>query len=1077
MKIYNNADELILDIVVNDNSYRNRAIMSDHNLTLYYSLPEHVEIPVGAYCEFEGERYTLMRPEHLKMKHTRLFDYTVVFSSHQDKAKIWKFRNPVDGRLKFQLTAKPKEHLQMLVDNMNRRDSGWTVGECIEDVETLISYDHDYCWDALTKQASTFKTEFEIVGKRVSLHKVEYNKSHPLPLSYGRGNGFKSGVGRSNSGEALPTEILFVQGGDRNIDRSKYPVEETLRATSSGCLLLPVGQTIGYDGEHFEDEDGYNSDNARHYAVDDLGLSIRNIDKDLSSHAEDSLDRSEDYPKRVGAISSVEVVDKDKNLYDFIDASIPEELNYEDYLIGEEQMTVIFQDGMLAGREFDVKYYHKPKTINGKNKAGRRFEIVPQEIDGIMMPGGDFVPRKGNKYAVFNIMLPGSYIRNDSDKSGASWDMFRAAVKHLFDNEQQKFSFTGELDGIWAKKDWINVGGRIRLGGFVRFTSEQFEREGVLVRITSIKDYVNNPHSPKIELSNETVSGSVSSTLKELKSTEVVIDENHRAALQFTKRRFRDAKETIEMIEAALSDNFTSRINPIAVETMSMLVGDESLQYVFTKTDSSNEVVHHSVNYTQETKVLSVGTSYLKHMTIGINSLKQNHQSSEYRRWTVAEYTSPALTEVDKSYYLYAKVSETGNSGTFTLEEEAKKMNPGDGFYYLLVGILNSEYNGERSFATLYGFTEILPGRITTDQIVSNDGQTYFNLLLGEIGGKMKFKAGTSGLENVDGYGDLTDSIQGAKDDVARLGETIIDGGYIRTNLINVDELIARHVIAGIVGGQRIELDPETKKILVVSQDGTTTVFEGNQYATPITSLFGEASGNIGITKGSGSIAASTSSTSRWEVLSSTFQTATPVEVTVNGYLQASASCARNPSADSSSGGSHSVQLNSASIILQYYIRTYDSAACTKCIDSTLIASIGANADGMATIHGTYPNLSQSKQLEVTNAKTVIPVGGHHRLELRIVQNAINGQSSGAYGYVSGKNNSKATSGSYSADYYVSRFFNNGFLLGTRSNNYILAYKNGSSMEFIMENNGHGFKFSSAGLQYKKNGGSWTSLV
>ena len=1077
MKIYNNADELILDIVVNDNSYRNRAIMSDHNLTLYYSLPEHVEIPVGAYCEFEGERYTLMRPEHLKMKHTRLFDYTVVFSSHQDKAKIWKFRNPVDGRLKFQLTAKPKEHLQMLVDNMNRRDSGWTVGECIEDVETLISYDHDYCWDALTKQASTFKTEFEIVGKRVSLHKVEYNKSHPLPLSYGRGNGFKSGVGRSNSGEALPTEILFVQGGDRNIDRSKYPVEETLRATSSGCLLLPVGQTIGYDGEHFEDEDGYNSDNARHYAVDDLGLSIRNIDKDFSSHAEDSLDRSEDYPKRVGEISSVEVVDKDKNLYDFIDTSIPEELNYEDYLIGEEQMTVIFQDGMLAGREFDVKYYHKPKTINGKNKAGRRFEIVPQEIDGIMMPGGDFVPRKGNKYAVFNIMLPGSYIRNDSDKSGASWDMFRAAVKHLFDNEQQKFSFTGELDGIWAKKDWINVGGRIRLGGFVRFTSEQFEREGVLVRITSIKDYVNNPHSPKIELSNETVSGSVSSTLKELKSTEVVIDENHRAALQFTKRRFRDAKETIEMIEAALYDNFTSRINPIAVETMSMLVGDESLQYVFTKTDSSNEVVHHSVNYTQETKVLSVGTSYLKHMTIGINSLKQNHQSSEYRRWTVAEYTSPALTEVDKSYYLYAKVSETGNSGTFTLEEEAKKMNPGDGFYYLLVGILNSEYNGERSFATLYGFTEILPGRITTDQIVSNDGQTYFNLLLGEIGGKMKFKAGTSGLENVDGYGDLTDSIQGAKDDVARLGETIIDGGYIRTNLINVDELIARHVIAGIVGGQRIELDPETKKILVVSQDGTTTVFKGNQYATPITSLFGEASGNIGITKGSGSIAASTSSTSRWEVLSSTFQTATPVEVTVNGYLQASASCARNPSADSSSGGSHSVQLNSASIILQYYIRTYDSAACTKCIDSTLIASIGANADGMATIHGTYPNLSQSKQLEVTNAKTVIPVGGHHRLELRIVQNAINGQSSGAYGYVSGKNNSKATSGSYSADYYVSRFFNNGFLLGTRSNNYILAYKNGSSMEFIMENNGHGFKFSSAGLQYKKNGGSWTSLV
>ena len=64
----------------------------------------------------------------------------------------------------------------------------------------------------------------------------------------------------------------------------------------------------------------------------------------------------------------------------------------------------------------------------------------------------------------------------------------------------------------------------------------------VPVRITNIKDYINNPHKPKITLSNETVSGSVSSTLKELQSTEVVIDENHRAALQFTKRRFRDAR-------------------------------------------------------------------------------------------------------------------------------------------------------------------------------------------------------------------------------------------------------------------------------------------------------------------------------------------------------------------------------------------------------------------------------------------------------------------------------------------------------------------------------------------------------
>ena len=50
-------------------------------------------------------------------------------------------------------------------------------------------------------------------------------------------------------------------------------------------------------------------------------------------------------------------------------------------------------------------------------------------------------------------------------------------------------------------------------------------------------------------------------------------------------------------------------------------------------------------------------------------------------------------------------------------------------YYHLLVGVLNSEYDGERSFATLYGFTEILPGRVTTDKVVSADGNSFFDML------------------------------------------------------------------------------------------------------------------------------------------------------------------------------------------------------------------------------------------------------------------------------------------------------------------------------------------------------------
>ena len=736
MIIYNNLGYRVLDVEVDDNSYRNRVIMGDHSLTLYYSLPEHVEIPVGAYCEFQGEKFTLERPENFKMKHKRLFEYTVIFEAPEAKAKIWKFRNPVDGRLKFSLTAKPIEHLQMFVDNMNRRDTGWTVGDCVDGVETLIAYDHDFCIAALQKQASQFNTEYEFVGKRVSLKKVEYNKSAPLPLSYGGGNGFKSGVGRSNTGDTPPNEILFVQGGTDNIDPSKYGSSE---------LKLPAGQTLAYDGEHFENEAGFVKANARNYVVDESGLSIRRYDKQLSSLAEDSLDCSEIYPKRVGTVSSVAVVDAGNNFYDIIDTGIPSTLNYEECLIEGETMTIIFQSGMLAGREFEVKYYHEAV----KNKAARRFEIVPAELDGQTMPNATFAPKAGDKYAVFKCMLPDSYIRDDETKTGASWDMFRAAVKYLFDNEEQKFTFTGELDGIWSKKDWLNIGGRIKLGGYILFSDEQFQKDGVLVRITGVKDYINKPYSPVIELSNTTVSGGVSSTLNELKSEGVVMEDLHRASIQFTKRRFRDAKETISMLEDALLENFTNSINPIAVQTMSMLVGDESLQFRFVNSKTNPVQVAHSITYDIEAKQLSAEAGIIQHMTLGIASISSAHKASEYKYWNMSAYTSGRLDDGSKKYYMYAKVSRTAQTGSFILSETAIKMEAVSGFYHLLVGVLNSEYDGVRSFVTLYGFSEVLPGRVTTDRVVSGDGNSFFDFVANalKLGDKLSY--------NVNGDGEL----------------------------------------------------------------------------------------------------------------------------------------------------------------------------------------------------------------------------------------------------------------------------------------------------------------------------------
>lgn len=715
MKILHNNIE-ILNIQVDDSSYRYRAIKGDHNLTLYFSLAEHVEIPVGAYCVYENETYTLEKPESLTMKHSRYFEYTVVFDSPQAKAGKWKFRNPVDRRLKFPLTAKPIEHLQMFVDNMNQRDSGWTIRRCIDAPEKTISYNHAYCIDALSQMADEWETEYEFVGKQVSLWKVEYNRDNPLPLSYGKGNGFKPGIGRSNYEDSTPIEILYIQGGEQNIDASQYGSSE---------LLLPKSQTIRFDGEHFEGEQGFDSSKARTYQTDADGFSIRRADKPLSSQAEDSLDCSEIYPSRVGTISAVTVVDASKHFYDIVDSSIPASLNFEDCLIEGETLTIIPQTGMLAGKEFEAKYIHNAK----EGKAARRFEIVPQDIDGQTMPGGNYIPQVGDTYAVFHCMLPAAYICDNATKTGASWDMFRQGVKYLYDNEEQKFTFTGELDGIWAKKDWLNIGGRIKLGGFVQFSDERFQPEGVLVRIIGIKDYINNPHSPEIELSNSTVGRTVSSDLRKIESNEVVMDTLHKEALQFTKRRYRDSMETIEMLGDALLDNFSNSINPIAVKTMAMLIGDKSLQFEFVNSMTNPSPVVHNVTYNQATKVLSVPAGIIQHYTLGIDTISSSHAADEYKFWSLPAFTTPTLTDGTKKYYLYAKVSKTAKTGTFYISEQAIAMEGVAGYYHLLMGVLNSEYDGERSYVSLYGFTEVLPGQVITNKVASANGKNFMDFL------------------------------------------------------------------------------------------------------------------------------------------------------------------------------------------------------------------------------------------------------------------------------------------------------------------------------------------------------------
>ena len=698
-----------LDILPTDESYRYRSIMGEHTLTLYFSLPTYTEIPTGAWCEFQGERYTLNQPAKIVKHNSFSFEYTLTMDSEGANLKNYKFRNSNDKTLKFPFTASPRYHIQILVDCLNSSPSfgggqgeDWQVGTTIEAPEKLISYNHNNCLEALDMIAKAFETEYEIIGKTIHLRKVEYFKNNPLPLQYGKGKGFKTGVSRTTEQSRITR--LYVQGGERNIDRSKYGNKE---------LLLPKSQEYVYEGVTF--------------VSDDKGLSITIKNPSFGGAGgginEQSLDLSHIYPKRKGRVSAVFEVDKTKHFYDFTDTSIPHALNFSDLQIKGEKMLIYFESGMLSGREFEVQKY---------DHAQKRFQLVPKEEDGTTMPNDIFKPAIGDQYSVYNMQMPNAYISDNATKSGASWEMMKEACKYLYENRADHFTFTGDLDGIWAKKNWANVGGRLKMGAYIHFSDTEFQRTPVAIRIVGLKEYVNNPYSPQIELSNKVQGQSFATEIRKLQNQEVYFGELNKRTLSETKRSWRNALETIKQVEEAFPE-YTKSIIPATIQTMMALVGNKSGQFVFVSSKTHPITVPHSLYFNKATKQLNAGSGWIKHYALGTTDIKPNYSAADYKYWYAPAFVSGRLDDKAKTYYLYIKASKVVETAQFILSETKIDIEQEAGYYHFLYATVNSEYNGERGIAQLNGFTEITGGQIKTDKITSGNGQQYIELLDNEI--------------------------------------------------------------------------------------------------------------------------------------------------------------------------------------------------------------------------------------------------------------------------------------------------------------------------------------------------------
>ena len=848
--------------VVADSSYHYQEIMGDNNIVLNFSLTYFVEFPIGSTINFQNTVYTMLSTAHFTKQNERQYDYTLTFESAQKGLSRYKFRNMVDGRLNFTLTAQPQEFLEHIVWNINDREGGnrWQVGEVVVSAEKTQSFSQNYLLDALNQVAQLFETEWEIVGTTINLRKVEYNKTETKKnrLEYGRGNGFISGISRQNSGENA-VDVLWVEGGDRNIDSQTYTYMKAGQMLHANKLRLPKNEYCYYVPPTVPTEKGvlYTVSEINRMAVD-AGMTFPDYVAAYFSNAlqfhtdvdgfgifretyinggyEDSIDLTEIYPKKVlyckgvelkgytGDPATTKVDEISDRFWDIIadtsdGTTIP---NYNDCLIGGQEVTIVFNTGMLAGKEFNLG----EQSINGKvgcfDPSTNKFLIQPAAIDGITMPdlpvkyddgetyvqdkdgnyGTGYVPRametdpdtedviyEGDEFAVFHVSLPQQYIDE------AERELLLEGCHYLWQHSEVEVEFSGTVDGIWAKNKWESLKDYLKLGGYVNFYDNDFCRDGRMLRILSVKTYLNNPHSPELTLSNSTVSQSVSSELKKIPQNQVYTDYRVDNITSYARRSFRNAEETRDALQKWASETnnyFSNGISPVTVQTMQLLVGDKSLQFEFGKatTDASDNVTAFDKQpwspVWKDGKlkcplVFQDGTDVImrhRYYTAenGNEGVVKQFTDAEFPYWQFAANTQHEFEppHPEYPYYLYIKcpksavtdhIGKVVDYADFELVEitDATEL-PTDTptHYYLLCGILNSEQGGTRSYTNVFGTVEITGGQMRLDEAISQDGDNYIDFIKMIIKGDVNIVDGgvtkefIFGSDRANNYGGIT---------------------------------------------------------------------------------------------------------------------------------------------------------------------------------------------------------------------------------------------------------------------------------------------------------------------------------
>lgn len=650
---------------------------------------------LGDQIDVYGKTYTLNQLPGIKKTGNRNFEYTLTFEGVQYELIDVQFLLPDDTVLDS-FTGDLEDFLGILIGNLTRVYPGkWVLGVYPANTEyKTLTYTEKNCLEVLQDLCEQYSTEFEITqanGVR-TLNIKTAGVNFPYTFRYGRTGGLYE-LTRQNINSKNVVTRLYVYGGSSNLgDKYRYT-----------RLCLP-GKAK--NASYIEDA----------AAIAAYGL------KENTKIFDDIR------PERYGEVTAA-----GSAYYAFKDATMNFDLNEKDsagntkWLIDGATAKVKFTTGNLAGYEFDIhKYDHATKEI----------QVVPfTDENGMKFPSetsAAFQFGVGDKYFFTDINLPDAY------KTDAENKLLAEGNKAITEYSQPQVQYGLSIDENFIRQfaGELTVVNLFAVGDYIPVEDEDI---GVnkSVRITAFTRDLLREYKYNITLGDSVTKTTITRVIEDLQKIDNVIEINDLADPSKARRNWKASQEVLANVFDPEGHYYSEKIKPLSIETTMLAAGARSQQFVLQNT-------MFEPNYEGNPNTVKVVGGMLVHYTI----------AETVKSWQLNTATFSNLVS-GTVYYIYARCQKTGTAGNIVFDTVQRAVDGDPTYYYFLIGSLSSvitDTNGNRParlIALTYGATTINGRFITTGRIQSVDGQTYFDLDAGEIGGNIKFVSTDGSIKDV----------------------------------------------------------------------------------------------------------------------------------------------------------------------------------------------------------------------------------------------------------------------------------------------------------------------------------------